>query len=208
MPVPSSNLPDWATDANYGNGHPTKITAPGTQLQSGWKGNQKPPPQWLNWWMNLTGLWVNWFRRILTGDGSTAGDVVTLQARVDMMNGANQLFGSLSAVNNGFFCTRSVDGVDGSHTYNIIDADIVYVPFQTVNGNIYTVGNTGIRAGGRMRFYMEGTGFPIILKRSNGTTIATLVYPLASVPGQYHWIDIETGSLANTWRICGGQRYM
>lgn len=64
MPAPSPSPSQWANDANYTNGpeagNPTKVT-PSTGVQNeGWIPNDKLYPQWLNWWQNLVGLWVDW----------------------------------------------------------------------------------------------------------------------------------------------------
>lgn len=93
MPRPTQ-LPLWATDANYPAGSdpwagsPTKVAPTSGDQARGWTPNQEPSPQAFNWWKNLVGQWFTWlddqtFNTFLgpaqwqPSSGSTVGDFLT-----------------------------------------------------------------------------------------------------------------------------------
>lgn len=61
-----TDLPEWATDANYSAGaepeagSPTKVAPISSKKASGWRPEEKPKAQSLNWWQNLVYQWVTW----------------------------------------------------------------------------------------------------------------------------------------------------
>lgn len=56
--VPSGGYPDWATDANYSGGGPTKVAPSAGRVAQGWEVLQQPPAQFFNWWKNLVSQWI------------------------------------------------------------------------------------------------------------------------------------------------------
>jgi hypothetical protein len=61
-----SDLPVWATDASYPAGADpwaetdTKTEPSGGKQAEGFEPRERPPAQYLNWWMNLAYLWLAW----------------------------------------------------------------------------------------------------------------------------------------------------
>lgn len=57
-------LPTWATDAVFASpgdpwdGDPTKVEPPAGKLAEGWEPTEEPPAEFLNWWKNLVGRWI------------------------------------------------------------------------------------------------------------------------------------------------------
>lgn len=62
MARPATPVSNWASNANYvsglGTGSPTKAAPGAGQIADGWRPNQKPPPNWQNWWQNLVDSWL------------------------------------------------------------------------------------------------------------------------------------------------------
>src|SRR5574341_295905 len=64
MAKPASK-PTWATDANYpANTQPwassaTKVQPSSGKQAEGWEPEEPPPAQYMNWWKNLVGQWVD-----------------------------------------------------------------------------------------------------------------------------------------------------
>lgn len=65
MARPSTPIANWASNANYASGlstgSPTKAAPSAGQIADGWHPNQKPPPNWENWWHNLADAWALYF---------------------------------------------------------------------------------------------------------------------------------------------------
>lgn len=81
MPKPS-DLPNWATDANYAagaepeQGTPTKVEPISSKQASGWRPEEKPKAQSLNWWQNLVYQWVLYVdSNSIDGDLTVSGDL-------------------------------------------------------------------------------------------------------------------------------------
>jgi outer membrane protein assembly factor BamB len=55
MPTPPSTRPSWANSAA-----PSDIATPPSATQAaGWLGGVKPPHEWVNWWWQLVGQWID-----------------------------------------------------------------------------------------------------------------------------------------------------
>ncbi len=61
MDAPAT-FPTWATSADTDglSGQSNKLAPPVAKRAIGWAYREKPPRNWLNWWMNLVGQWINW----------------------------------------------------------------------------------------------------------------------------------------------------
>jgi hypothetical protein len=65
-----SDSPTWATDADYPAGPngwnetDTKVEPSGGKQAEGFEPSERPPAQYLNWWMNLVYLWIAWLDSI------------------------------------------------------------------------------------------------------------------------------------------------
>ena len=77
MPKPTE-VYDWATNTNYAagpdTGTPTKVQAPTATEEDGWIGNQKPPPQYQNYWQNAVSQWIDWVAQV--NDFDSEGNIL------------------------------------------------------------------------------------------------------------------------------------
>jgi hypothetical protein len=77
-----TDVPTWATDANYPAGPepeagtPTKVEPLAGKQAIGWRPSEYPPAQYLNWAMNLAGQWAQYLNDgALDGDHSIDGNL-------------------------------------------------------------------------------------------------------------------------------------
>lgn len=67
MPAPDT-IPEWALDDDYPmdaepeEGTPTKVEPSSGKKATGWRPSEMPPAQYLNWWMWLVGMWIDWLQ--------------------------------------------------------------------------------------------------------------------------------------------------
>lgn len=110
MPKPT-DLPVWATDANYPAGADpwaetaTKVEPLAGEQAAGHAPDQKPPAQYMNWWMHLVYLWIayvdagEWDGDLhVTGDLTVDGTVFT--DTIDPPGGTLDVLGHLVAGGN------------------------------------------------------------------------------------------------------------
>lgn len=85
---------DWATNASYAGGPDigtdTKIEPPTVTVEDGWRGNQKPPPQYQNHWQNAIAKTVDYVHGVLEATDSppAVSRVVVLSPAAAMQNPA------------------------------------------------------------------------------------------------------------------------
>ena len=184
MPVsrPSTYL-NWIPSNN-----PSYITQPsGGQLATGWTANERPPYQYMNWVINLTDAWIQWFDSLTFSSVGTidsvspsanglviAGGVIYAQSASTtypgMMNTTTQSF----AGNKTFFGQVGVGGttnasailnigatnpLSGGSQYNS-KASAVYTAAATAGVGFYSSGTTAATSftmSLRAGFYHENT---------------------------------------------------
>lgn len=65
-----TKTPEWATNAplfDDFSGQPNVKEPPTSKKVRGWDYREKPPRNWLNWWMNLVYLWFDWLNKVDLG---------------------------------------------------------------------------------------------------------------------------------------------
>jgi hypothetical protein len=133
MPRPSQ-LPTWATDANYtagsDNGTPTKILIPSGVRSQGWERDLPALAQYLNEWENEVGEFVTWLDQVTAAASDVTKTYPLLERDVDIVQRHTPIFNTAEWA----YTFSSTDGAF-SWTAQTNGSTVIFLPVHLPHGS-------------------------------------------------------------------------
>lgn len=198
-----SDLPNWATDAAYPAGvepeatDPNKVEPDATKQGIGWRPDEKPPADELNWWMNLVYLWIAYLNtNSIDGDLEVDGDIrannVLLNAGGSILSddGVVQLDGGMSTPV--VYWTTPITRLHSPAEW-FVDATHTHAAIEVIVAASANVINMGLR----VDVGDVVTGFRVRMKKNTNGSNSVNVRIMAVTDGVEVAATSDTSSTAN-----------